>query len=517
MTEKTDHPSTQPLVTIAEAAISRNGQPVLKDIDLVWRHGEHWAIAGGTGTGKTLLLQLISGRATPSKGHFYHEVADDYLAQHKDDGTYRSFRDLIVYVSPKHHFKNRNNTRDFYYQQRFNSTDAEEAITVGEYLTAIRPIWKNAGWTFEQVIGLMNLREQTEKSLIMLSNGETRKVMLAAALLKNPALLLLDNPLVGLDAYSRQQFSSVVDRITASGIHVMMATTPDEIPDAITHVALLEEGRPLQVFPKASFKPELSYQENTAFSSASGQSGLESLISRIKLPSFTYIVRMEQITVAYGTKQILDQVSWTVKQGEHWVLQGPNGAGKSTLLSLINGDNPQAYRNNITLFDRRRGTGESIWDIKKHIGFVSPELHQYFPVGQTCLQVVLSGYFDTIGLFRKPSQQQKDTAMSWLGVFGLSHLSGTRLSQLHLGEQRRCLLARALIKSPSLLILDEPCQNLNDEQREQFKSIISEIAARSNITIVYVSHYQADIPPIEYKTLALQNGKVTGNQKASHI
>ncbi len=191
------------------------------------------------------------------------------------------------------------------------------------------------------------------------------------------------------------------------------------------------------------------------------------------------------------------------------MLQGANGAGKSTLLSLINGDNPQAYRNNIVLFDRQRGTGESIWDIKKHIGFVSPELHQYFPAGQTCLQVVLSGYFDTVGLFRNPSPQQKDTARAWLEVFGLSHLAGTRLAQLHLGEQRRCLLARALIKAPSLLILDEPCQNLDNDQREQFKSMVTDIATRSRTTLIYVSHYQEDIPPIEHKTLALRDGKVS--------
>src|SRR5690606_2839888 len=207
-----------------------------------------------------------------------------------------------------------------------------------------------------QVIDLMTLQDQTGKSLIMLSNGETRKLMLAAALLKNPALLLLDHPLTGLDAASRQQFNAVINRITASGIHIMMSTTPDEIPDAITHVALLEEGKPLQVFPKTSFQQDAgSGKPPASLPVTFRHPGLEPLISRIRLPAFTYIIRMEQVTVTYGTKQVLDGVSWTVRQGEHWVLQGANGAGKSTLLSLINGDNPQAYRNNIVLFDRQRG------------------------------------------------------------------------------------------------------------------------------------------------------------------
>src|SRR5688572_13384763 len=116
---------------------------------------------------------------------------------------------------------------------------------------------------------------------------------------------------------------------------------------------------------------------------------------------------MKKVSVQYGDKIILDEVNWKVMKGERWLLSGPNGAGKSTLLSLITADNPKAYANSIFLFGKKRGSGESIWDIKKKIGFISPELHLFFDQGTSCFDVIASGLFDTIGLFRQLSAAQQ--------------------------------------------------------------------------------------------------------------
>ena len=217
---------------------------------------------------------------------------------------------------------------------------------------------------------------------------------------------------------------------------------------------------------------------------------------------------MADVTIRYGEKIILDRLSWQVNQGENWSLKGHNGAGKSTLISLIFGENPQAYANRITLFDRRRGSGESIWDVKKPTGFVSPEMTRYFPKSQTCLQIVLSGFFDTVGLFRRITDVQEKLALDWLTALNLRHVSSFRLNQVTLEQQRFCLLARAMVKSPALLILDEAAQGMDEFQREVFKEAVEEICSNSDITLIYVSHYEEDIPSCVNRRIVLREGQI---------
>ena len=222
---------------------------------------------------------------------------------------------------------------------------------------------------------------------------------------------------------------------------------------------------------------------------------------------FRIAVKMVKVNIKYGEKQILHDIDWEVKKGEGWNLSGPNGAGKSTLLSLITADNPQAYANEIYLFDKRRGSGESIWDIKRKIGFVSPELHLYFDYSATCFEVIASGLFDTIGLFHNLSIQQNNDVLFWIGLFQLEKLQSKRLSQISISEQRKTLLARAFIKTPPLLVLDEPCQGLDDDQTDYFKILVDQICKTFGTTLIWVSHYQNQIPDCVEHFLPLANGK----------
>ena len=217
---------------------------------------------------------------------------------------------------------------------------------------------------------------------------------------------------------------------------------------------------------------------------------------------------MKKVSVQYGDKIILDKVNWKVMKGERWLLSGPNGAGKSTLLSLITADNPKAYANSIFLFGKKRGSGESIWDIKKKIGFISPELHLYFNQSSTCFETVASGLYDTIGLFRQLSDEDTGLVDQWMEFCRLKDLQQKRLYELSVGEQRAVLLTRALVKNPPLLILDEPCQGLDTKRKNEFLELINEVCTRGNKTMVFVSHYENDRPSCISHFIKLEHGRV---------
>jgi molybdate transport system ATP-binding protein len=494
------------LFSINNATVRFLTNTLFKDLTFKINKGENWALIGQSGSGKSALLQTIAGRFNITGGTVTYHFGDE-LSNAQLNNSINLNNKLIALVEPRHHFRNLSNTTDFYYQQRYNSSDSEDALTVNDYLLSIKSVPRpSTYWTFDKTLSLLNLLGLRDKQLIKLSNGETKRLMLAAALLKNPVLLLLDNPLTGLDVKTRQEFNGIIEQITASGISLIMATPVHEIPDAITHVAVLKNGAIVHQIVKAEFNAR-QFEPDTTDSIDTEELG--NLLNIGKNPvAYNWIVKMDKVHIQYGDKVILDDVNWQLETGDRWALLGPNGAGKSTLLSLINGDNPQAYANNIILFDKKRGTGESIWDIKKKIGFVSPELHQYFPTDNSCLQVIESGYYDTLGLFRPSNKERAGVALRWMKALEIDQYARTLLKNIPASAQRLCLLARALIKNPSLLIFDEPCQGMDDHQQLHFKNLIDTICSLSNVTLIYVTHYQHEIPNSVDKVLRLDKGKV---------
>ena len=496
---------SHPLLSIQHVTVRYLNNILFKNLNFTLNKGEHWAITGKSGSGKSVLLQTIAGRFNITGGEIRYYFFEDFVANSSVKNESLTHHQLIALVESKHHFRNLSNTTEFYYQQRYNSSDSEDSLTIKKYLAEIKSIGGESHyWTIENVIRTLNLDVLYNKQLIKLSNGETKRLMLAAALLKNPAVLLLDTPLTGLDVQTRAAFNSILNEITASGISVIMATSPHEIPEAITHVAVLDDGDIAQIMLKADFDTD-AFKDNEA-----DQIDKQKLSSLLKhdQPAYKAIVKMNHVHIKYADKVILHDVNWQILPGERWALLGPNGAGKSTLLSLINGDNPQAYANNIILFDKKRGTGESIWDIKSKIGFVSPELHQYFPVDNSCLQVIESGYYDTLGLFRPSQKAKAEVALSWMQALEIEKYARTLLKNIPASAQRLCLLARALIKSPTLLIFDEPCQGMDENQQMHFKNIVNAICDMSNVTLIYVTHYQREIPDSVTKILRLDKGMV---------
>ena len=206
------------------------------------------------------------------------------------------------------------------------------------------------------------------------------------------------------------------------------------------------------------------------------------------------ILNLHDVSIRYGNRTILKDVNWCVREGEKWALHGQNGAGKSTLLSLVCADNPQSYSCNIHLFGHKRGTGESIWQIKRHIGYVSPEMHRAYMRDLPAIDIVASGLSDSVGLYCRPRPEQREICRHWMQVFGISDIQDKTFLKLSSGEQRLCLLARAFVKDPELLILDEPLHGLDIRNRERVREIINIFCQRPHKTMIMVTHYKEELP-----------------------
>lgn len=379
-----------------------------------------------------------------------------------------------------------------YYQQRFEATTNDEIPTVGDLLgdRLNTTEWHDAS----QMLGIAHF---THKRLNFLSSGELRKLLIANIMFEKPDLLILDNPYIGLDAPSRQVLDDALVSMREKGISILLLiSSPYDISEAVSWVIEIQNmtislptQRP-QDMSLADFR--LSFSHLFDFGTANCPPAAISAASTCDAQT---IVELRHCRVKYGQNTIISDVSWTIRRGECWALSGPNGAGKSTLLSLINADNPQGYSNEIYLFGRRRGTGESIWDIKRRIGYISPERHLYFNAfNDTAFDVVAGGLKEAVEKFRALSPEELEIVDQWLKILKIDHLAKRRFATLSFGEQRLALLGRTLIKNPDLLILDEPLHGLDVAHKQRVNSLIENMVIHKHSTLIYVSHYETEIP-----------------------
>ncbi len=446
---------------------------LLDDISFALNEGKHLLITGSSGGGKTTLAKAFANKI------FYKGSIS--FAKHQPE---------INFVEQHFFFKTLSNTNDFYYQQRYNSFDGNDAVTVIEELLKI----SNDENAIDVLLDQLQLSRQKNDSLLHLSSGEHKRFQLAKAFLRNADVFIFDSPFTGLDVNSRKVLRRLINEKATSSTIIIIADIEDA-PSCITHVAELEAGK-LKYFGEVG-----SYQP----SAISPQLSATSVPLQNNNIQFDVAVKLENASVAYGDKQILSNISWHINRGERWLLRGANGAGKSTLISLITGDHPQAYANKIILFDKKRGSGESIWDIKKKIGYVSPELHWYFDKTIPVYNTIASGFFDTIGVYKKLNDEQNYMVHQWLSFLNIESKSQKSLSVLSTSQQRLALLARAMVKNPPLLILDEPCQGLDEQQVKDFVALVDDIHHQSNKTLIYVSHYENEIPACINNVLLLDN------------
>lgn len=489
--------SNSSLLSIQNAKVNYLGKTTFQRLNFEWKLGQQWAIIGDSGRELTAFLETLRGTSHLSEGKIEREFASQYISDKTAEGVVHSFRDMISYVSQQYKFRNKSNLQNFYFQQRFNSSEADEAATVKEYILENSPAAPGQ-WNLENVSNLLRLDHLLESSILKLSNGETRRLALALGLMRQPLLYLMDQPMTGLDTESREAFGDFLKVIISSGIQVLLTTSSHEIPDGITHIAhLSSEGI-------SAFWARKDYNLNQV-EGFSLPWDINLMSSLLKNPVFDgeSVVKLENVSIGYGERKILNSVNWVVKPGERWQLKGKNGSGKSTLISLLIGENPQAYSQNFSLFGRKRGTGESIWDVKRPTGFVAPELVRFFPSNQTVKKVIASGLFDTMGLFKKLNPEQESKVDQWLSLFNLQSFADLSIHRIPLEKQRWAILARALVKGPELLILDEASQGMDERQRIIFRDTIQAILEKIPITLIYVSHYQEDIPKAVTKTFEL--------------
>lgn len=478
------------IIACENVSIQLGGRTILDGVSFRIEDQENWAITGDSGSGKSILAKAINHQI-----FFRGEV--NFIGK---DGKILSPH--IVLIEQQHEFKNNSNVSNFYYQQRFNSCDSGDALTLEEELTKF-----SKGISYP-IIELLGLNPLLQKPLIQLSNGENKRLQLAKALMQEPELLILDNPFTGLDINGRGLLKDIIRQLIEKGIRIILIAPLSEIPEYFDKTVVLKQGKLDGIFSAGDLIFPVTALKSSKEILSQNQVDTIRKVYALQTFPFNEVVRMENVNIAYNGKSILSDINWIISKGERWSVAGPNGAGKSTLLSLITADNPQAYANDIWLFERKRGSGESIWDIKKNIGYISPELHLYFEKGVSVLDAVASGFFDTIGLFRRPTPEQLEKISTWLNILGIADQATRMMHQLSLGQQRLVMLARALVKTPPLLILDEPTQGLDVNQTNNFKSVIEAICLVTDVTLIYVSHYQEDIPSVVQLKLNLKQGTV---------
>jgi molybdate transport system ATP-binding protein len=495
-------------IKLSHVFVKKGKTTVLNDIHFDIADGESWAIIGGNGSGKTTLLHLLAGKQPASEGVVERRkgLKTELLAT-----TFKGNR--LVHKAYQ------------YYQQRYTSDGAALSPTVYEIVqNQVKPLntVNEASVTLppkiytddvvEKWAETLKINHLLHQNVVTLSNGETRRVHLLMALLKQPQLLLLDNPFIGLDVNSRQILHNILSEIRASGIQIVLVCAAFEIIEGMNGVLILEDGKTENILRGPDvldfkLKNQIVNKENLNTNTILDQNLLSKIKAQPTHNDFEYAVHFRNTTVQYNGKKAVDSIDWAVKKGEKWALMGPNGSGKSTLLSLITADNPQGYRNDFDLFDKKRGTGESIWAIKKRIGFVSPELHLYADANKIVWRIIASGLFDVADLYKKLTAMETQTVQNYIELFDLVAVKDKLLNQLSSGQQRMVFLARALVKNPPLLILDEPCQGLDSDNMAYFRELVNELVVSLDKTLIYVTHYEAEIPACVNQICRLEEGR----------
>ena len=453
--------------------------------------GDIVAFVGRNGSGKSVLAKALAGDQTVLSGK---------VINHFKSVAHISFEHLQKIIDDEW---KRNNT------DMLSDKEDDTGLTTAEIIQE-----HNQNQALCESLALQfGIADLLNRRFKYLSTGETRKTLICRTLMSKPELLILDEPFDGLDVASRANLAETLSQLSKQNITIVMVLNRfNEIPPFVKYIGLLANCQLLKYGTKDTILNDVAVKQLTNLEHLSNFTLPEPDEVSVPLPNDLDRIILNNGFVQYDGKAIINGLSWRVKANENWQIIGPNGAGKSTLLSLITGDHPQGYSNDLTLFGRKRGSGETIWDIKRHVGYVSSSFHLDYRVSLSVENVLVSGYFDSIGVYQTASDKQLKLVKQWLQLLDLTELAEKPFQSLSWGQQRLVLIARALVKHPTLLILDEPLQGLDYLNRELVKNWIDNLIDKGNTQLLFVSHHVEDAPKCITHRLTFVPNETVGYQ-----
>ncbi len=456
---------TQATIKLADLTVNFDERFTLHSIYWEIKPEQNWMVTGANGAGKSALAAVLSGAGKVVSGQVENLPAKVGVV------SFEAQAELIAA------------------ELRKDDADIVDVISEGTPVSEMLSAVCEDALLAEQLVEKFGLTPLLDRAFRKLSTGESRKVLLIRALACKPDLLVLDEPFDGLDFNTLAILQAHLNTLVGNVPMVLVLNRFDECPDFITDIAYVENGQLQHTVKRSDEKAYADLYQLLHLKTTDLQIPAADPSANLpELDPSQPLVKLTNVGVKYAEAEIFKDINWTIERNQHWQLSGPNGSGKTALLSLITGDHPQCYVNDIFVFGYQRGKGESIWQIKQYIGYVSTALQWEYRVSASLRNVIVSGFYDSIGMYTKSSDVQRAIADQWLSLLGLSDRADQPFNKLSYGDQRLLLIARAMVKHPPLLILDEPCLGLDDMNRQLVLALIEKICAGSATAVIYVNH-----------------------------